>query len=194
MTKLDLILINEQGHGRPVPVEMELHLIKYFVGLRIREVEANPDLLTVERWDHSDVFYASRTHLNRQGWDTSVYNDNVKGGAERRKKFYDKIKSVCEDYYGKKRHQIGIFPDDRAVKSFKGQQYANFDSLRSLMGYGTDIVFVVTLHPLKRSILPTDHDGVKDRQNDIMFGDRSSHHDEKMAYLVTDLRDFAAQE
>jgi hypothetical protein len=42
---------------RPVPVEMELHLIKYFVGQRINDVQANPKLLTVERWDHSDVFY-----------------------------------------------------------------------------------------------------------------------------------------
>lgn len=143
MTKLDLALINEQGHGKPVPTVMELHLIKYFVGLRIKQVQANPELLTEERWDHSDIFYASRTYLNQHGWDTSVYNDNVKGGTERRKNFYDKIKSVCEDYYGKKRHQIGIFPDDRAVMSSKGRQYAvSFDSLIERMHDGTDVVFV----------------------------------------------------
>jgi NTE family protein len=33
---------------------------------------------------------------------------------------------------------------------------------------------------------------VKERQNDIIYGDRSSHYDEKMAYLVADLQDFAA--
>jgi NTE family protein len=53
-------------------------------------------------------------------------------------------------------------------------------------------VYIVNLHPAKRKELPIDHDGVKDRQNDITFGDRSSHYDEKMAYLVADLRDFAA--
>jgi hypothetical protein len=143
MTKLDLALINEEGHDRTVPVEMELHLIKYFVGERIREVEADPNLLTMQRSDNSDIFYASRTHLNRKGWDTSIYNDKVKGGSERRKKFYDKIKFVCENYYGKKRHMIGLFPDDRAVMSFKGEQYAvNFDSLSSLMSNGTDVIFV----------------------------------------------------
>jgi NTE family protein len=54
-------------------------------------------------------------------------------------------------------------------------------------------VYIVNLHPAKRKVLPTDHDGVKDRQSDIIFGDRSSHYDEKMAYLVAGLRDFAAQ-
>jgi hypothetical protein len=67
----------------------------------------------------------------------------VKGGTERRKKFYEKIKSVCEDYYGKKRHKIGIYPDDRAVMSFKGHHYtASFDSLTRLMHNRTDVVFV----------------------------------------------------
>jgi NTE family protein len=54
-------------------------------------------------------------------------------------------------------------------------------------------VYIVNLHPSRRRDLPTDHDGVKDRQNDIMFGDRSSHYDEKMTCLVADLKDFAAQ-
>lgn len=54
-------------------------------------------------------------------------------------------------------------------------------------------VYIVNLRPAKRKVPPTDHDGVKDRVNDIIYGDRSSHHDEKMAYLVADLRDFATQ-
>ena len=53
-------------------------------------------------------------------------------------------------------------------------------------------VYIVNLHPSKRQDLPTDHDVVKERQNDIIYGDRSSHYDEKMAYLVANLRDFAA--
>ena len=53
------------------------------------------------------------------------------------------IKPVCEKFYGVKRHKIGIFPDDRAVMSFQGRQYAvNFDSLGRLVGNGTDVVFV----------------------------------------------------
>ena len=54
-------------------------------------------------------------------------------------------------------------------------------------------VYIVNLHPSKRYDLPTDLDVVKDRENDIIFGDRSSHYDEKIAYLVADLQDFAAR-
>ncbi len=54
-------------------------------------------------------------------------------------------------------------------------------------------VYIVNLHPSKQYNLPIDHDGVKDRQNDIIFGDRSSHYDERLAHLVSDLQDFATQ-
>jgi NTE family protein len=54
-------------------------------------------------------------------------------------------------------------------------------------------VYIVNLHPPKRHALPTDHDGVKDRLSDIIFGDRSSHFDEMQEYLAIDLQDFAAQ-
>jgi hypothetical protein len=42
-------------------------------------------------------------------------------------------------------------------------------------------------------ILPEDHDGVKDRTNDIIFGDRTSHYDEKMAHLIADYANFGTQ-
>jgi predicted acylesterase/phospholipase RssA len=38
-----------------------------------------------------------------------------------------------------------------------------------------------------------DHDSVKDRHNDIVYGDRSSHYDEKQAHLIGDLQDFVAR-
>jgi len=143
MAKLDLGLINTSGNGRPVPKNMDLHIIKYVIGKRKRETEEDESLFQTERWDHSDVFYTGRTHLNRLGWDTSVYNDNVAGGADRRKLFYGKIKSVCEDHFGVKRHQIGIYPEDRAVMAFNGRSYSvGFDELRTLMGYGTDVLVV----------------------------------------------------
>jgi len=143
LTKLDVALINSQGYGRPVPLEMDRHMVKYVIGLRKAAVEAHSNLIEDEPHDHSDVFYAVRTHLNQLGWDTSCYNDNAAGGADRRKKVYDMIKPICEEFYGVKRHQIGIFPDDRAIMTFKGRQSAiSFNSLRRLMGNGTDVVFV----------------------------------------------------
>jgi NTE family protein len=54
-------------------------------------------------------------------------------------------------------------------------------------------VYIVNLHPSKRHDLPTDHDGEKDRLNDIIFGDRSSHFDERQEHLAIDIQDFAAQ-
>jgi hypothetical protein len=110
---------------------------------RIDAVKIDPNLLQWQRWNHSKVFYNGRTHLNQNGWDTSVYSDTAKGGKERRAEFYSKIKDVCEGFYGKKRHEIGIFPNDRATMTFRGQAYGvSFDSLRRLMPNGTDVVFV----------------------------------------------------
>jgi NTE family protein len=64
-------------------------------------------------------------------------------------------------------------------------------------------VYIVNLHPSKqkqphqpnppeRDPLD-DHDGVKDRHNDIVFGDRSSRYDEKQAHLIGDLQHFVAR-
>ncbi len=71
-------------------------------------------------------------------------------------------------------------------------------------------VYIVNLHPSKQNqrqqAVPTndsdhhakrdpldDHDGVKDRQNDIVYGDRNSRYDENQAHLVGDLQDFVAR-
>lgn len=51
-------------------------------------------------------------------------------------------------------------------------------------------VYIVNLHPPKQPHLPNDHDGVKDRLNDILFFDRSSHYDENIARLVSDYKNF----
>jgi hypothetical protein len=140
---LDLALVFQEGHGRPVPVEMDWQMIAYVTGLRKAAVAQDPTLIDRQRNDHSDVFYDSRTHLNQHGWDTSIYNDNVAGGSDRRKKFYEKIKGICENYHGVKRHQIGIFPDDRAVMALQGRYYSvGFESLQSLMSRGTDVIVV----------------------------------------------------
>ncbi|MFL6325504.1 MAG: hypothetical protein ACJ72C_12205 [Nitrososphaeraceae archaeon] len=105
MTKLDLALISQLGHDRAVPKEMDRHMVKYIVGQRKTAVEravANNDNspFVTNRWDHSDVFYPIRTHLNRLGWDTFVYTDTVEGGSKRRKALYDMIQDVCENYIG----------------------------------------------------------------------------------------------
>jgi NTE family protein len=56
-------------------------------------------------------------------------------------------------------------------------------------------VYIVNLHPSKidSPIPPMDHDGVKGRQNDIAFCDRSSHHDERIAHLISNYKDFVTR-
>lgn len=52
-------------------------------------------------------------------------------------------------------------------------------------------VFIVNVHPTKIDIndIPCDYDGIRDRHDDILYGDRSSHYDEKMVNLVGDYSD-----
>jgi hypothetical protein len=166
MTKLDLGVISQQGYGGLVPKEMDRHMVKYVVAQRKEAVNAalaNGDHspFITNRWDHSDVFYAIRTHLNRLGWDTSVYTDAVAGGSKRRKELYDMIQDVCENYYGIKRHQIGIYPADRATLTFNGNYHTvDFDRIRSLMGYGTDVIVVEKFGAVVKMIPFTQSNGI----------------------------------
>jgi predicted acylesterase/phospholipase RssA len=54
-------------------------------------------------------------------------------------------------------------------------------------------VYIVNVHPSKQPNPHTDLDRVRDRQNDIIFSDRTSYNDEKVADLVTDYKYFTAQ-
>ncbi|MGA9168992.1 MAG: patatin-like phospholipase family protein, partial [Nitrososphaeraceae archaeon] len=48
-------------------------------------------------------------------------------------------------------------------------------------------VYVLNVHPSKGETIPDDdHDGVKDRINDIIFFDRNSHYDENVTDMATD--------
>lgn len=128
---VDLGLVNSDGHGRPVPVDVELEVMRYMIGEQINTVKANPELLIWERWNHSKVFYDSRTWLNQHNWDTSIYGSGE--NSPRRKRFYSKIRRVCETFYGKKHHEVGIFPNDRAAMTFGGTGYAaNYHNLRHI--------------------------------------------------------------
>lgn len=193
MAKIDLGLVNSNGRGRPVPKEMDRHIVKFIVGRRKSAVEADPSLLQTERWDHSDVFYASRTWLNQHGWDTSVYNDNTVGGATRRKDLYDMIKSVCEDFYHVKRHQIGIYPDERAVMAYNGMMYAaSFDNLRNLMSLGTDVICVEKQGTVIKMMPFTDNAGVAFIQSQGFISEygialaRLANRDRDASYKYTD--------
>ena len=64
MAKLDLGIINEPGHGRPVPKEFDLHMVKYVIGQRKEAIERDKSLFQYP-WDQSDVFILlGRTSIN----------------------------------------------------------------------------------------------------------------------------------
>jgi predicted acylesterase/phospholipase RssA len=56
-------------------------------------------------------------------------------------------------------------------------------------------VYIVNLHPAKidAHLLVKEQDRQKERRDDIIYGDRSSHYDEKMAHLLTDYDRFVTR-
>jgi rRNA pseudouridine-1189 N-methylase Emg1 (Nep1/Mra1 family) len=56
-------------------------------------------------------------------------------------------------------------------------------------------VYIVSVHPSKIDIgkIPMDHNGVKDRQNDIIYSDRNSLYDENMTRLISDYANFVTE-
>ncbi|MDN5846790.1 MAG: patatin-like phospholipase family protein, partial [Candidatus Nitrosocosmicus sp.] len=56
-------------------------------------------------------------------------------------------------------------------------------------------VYIINVHPSRMDInpIPNDHDGIMDRKNDIIFGDRTSHQDEEASHLITDYSNFVIQ-
>ena len=54
-------------------------------------------------------------------------------------------------------------------------------------------VYIVNVHPPKQPNPHTDHDKVIERQNDILFSDRTSYNDENVAHVVTDYKYFTTQ-
>jgi hypothetical protein len=126
-------------------------MVKYVVGQRKAAAEkarANNDKspFVTNRWDHSDVYYTIRTHLNRLGWDTSVYTDAVSGGSKRRKELYAMIPDVCENYYG---------------VAFNGKYYTvDFDGISNLMSSGTDIIVVEKFGTVVKMIPFTQSNGI----------------------------------
>ena len=56
-------------------------------------------------------------------------------------------------------------------------------------------VYIINVHPSKIEMdrIPMDHNGVKDRQNDIVYADRNSRYDESMTRLIGDYANFVTE-
>ncbi len=98
---------------------------------RIDAVKNNPRLREIGRWTQSTVFYHLRPRLNEKGM--KVDRDYITG----------LIRSVCNNDFGKKRHELGIIAAERAQLYFKGQSLGvGFDQLEELMKKGTDLLVI----------------------------------------------------
>ena len=123
----------------PIPTGLERQAIRYLIHNRWLDVYNNPGLLTdrTHRMDQSDIFYPMRKMLHSKG-----YNVESLGEGERRQKLYSYIKEYCEKM-GIKRHDIGIFPADRAVMAYQGETYSvSFENYKQLAHLGVDVVCI----------------------------------------------------
>ena len=123
----------------PIPTGLERQTMRYLIHNRWLDVYNNPGLLTdrTHRMDQSDIFYPMRKMLHSKG-----YNVESLGEGERRQKLYSYIKEYCEKM-GLKRHDIGIFPADRAVMAYQGETYSvSFENYKQLAHLGVDVVCI----------------------------------------------------
>jgi hypothetical protein len=102
---------------------------------RKEAVQNDQSLKITNRWDLSDCFYQTRKTLDAMGYDVSKMD-------ERRKLIHGHVKDWC-DRQEIKRHNIGIFPADRAVMAFQGRLYSiSFENYKILADLGVDVVLV----------------------------------------------------
>jgi hypothetical protein len=123
--------------NKRIPKGLALKMLEKLIDARREAVRNNPDLKVTNRWDLSDCFYNTRKKLDSMGYEVSIYGDRKK-----RKDITDHVKVYC-DRLGIKRHDIGIFPADRAVMAFQGRLYSvSFENYKQLAYLGVDVLCV----------------------------------------------------
>jgi predicted acylesterase/phospholipase RssA len=100
--------------------------------------------------------------------------------------FY-KFREIPKEDSGRKFCDGGILSNT----PFRELLQAHSDFWKEVVGEDQDKipdldVYIINVHPYKQDKVPTDHDAVKERINDIIYSDRNSHYDEMVADLVTD--------
>ncbi len=120
--------INKKGIREGTSVINELRVL---LQERIHAVKNNPKLKEIGRWTQSTVFYHLRPRLIQKGM--NVNRDYIT----------KQIRPVCNDDFGKKRHELGIIAAERAQLYSKGQSLGvGFDQLENLMEKGTDLLVI----------------------------------------------------
>jgi hypothetical protein len=126
--------MTRQQLKKPIPRGLIKDVQRNLVRQRQEAVTKNPDLITIDRWDLSKIFYDTRTILDKE-YDTGPMNN-----PNKRKAIHNDVDSICEEL-DVKRHEIGIFAADRAQMAFNGKIYnVNYENFETLAELGTDII------------------------------------------------------
>jgi NTE family protein len=169
--KADGIRKSEYGHYNNKAKEYE-HVIKYR-GITLEHVMASGTL--PEFYDYARV-------------PTDIQTEN--GNSEKVNTLSNKIEKMDIRYFW----DGGLLSNTpfREVLRAHEDYWVNVEKCDKIPDLE---VYLINLHPSKidSPIPPMDHDGVKDRQNDITFCDRSSHHDESIAHLISNYKDFVTR-
>jgi hypothetical protein len=130
---------------------------------RYDAIMAEPGLIKTNPWATTKPYYNLRKMLDNLGYDigekypmTHHKNPDKVILAERRPYIQGRmLTEICENEFGMKRHQLGIFVDERTQFAYRGQsQSVGFDDIDDLMEKGTDFILcekayvVKTLTPL----------------------------------------------
>jgi hypothetical protein len=108
---------------------------------------------TSEPWNLSDIFYKLRTKMGQMGHNTGEI-------TSKRNEIHSEVKDYC-DKLGIKRHEIGIFPADRAILAFKGKFYSvGYEDIDELAENGPDIICVEKMGIIKKIMPYLDKFGV----------------------------------
>ena len=105
--------------------------LRYLLRERLDDVVQNPHLKIKDRWTQSTVFYRLRPRLISK--EMKVNREYITG----------KIRTICENEFGKKREDLGIIAADRAQLYFNGESFdVGLDELEELMEKGTDLIVI----------------------------------------------------
>lgn len=121
-------------------------------------VTANPSLIQTDPWATTKPYYDLRKLLDHLGYDIDErypvgHRDSGKVIlAYRRPHIQGKmLTDICENELGKKRHELGIFVDERTQFVYRGESNSvGFYDIERLVNKGTDIILAEKAYAVKK--------------------------------------------
>jgi NTE family protein len=174
-------------YGKEIGFE---HVIRYDDGITLDQVMASGCYPI--NFDYALLEVESYYHYDPNNNDLRTRSDNQDGRSSdsTSTSFSSPYPEFCRQY----RKEIRYFWDGGLLTNTPLTQLVllHRDYWYKIRGLKDKVptltVGVINVHPTRQTQIPTDHDGVLDRKNDIAFSDRS-HRDEEVLLLVSDYID-----